>query len=430
MILTCHGADVSAACPVETMIESPSDITNTSIQPKLDDECRNDLSTPKSDEEDEEDESSEEKGDDEDSEEIEEEQRVEDYPQLEGFIISEINNTWNLQSEEKSSPETFTNIYMGLNLDLAPNFNMGLDMSFEAGGDGWNSLKSPSAFVETLTVSYNGELGGISIGKYFLLKQIWDRQPGMFGHFISDDLDLSEAIGIRTWLNLDAFMDSDHYLYGGVFFRDTTPLSGSLASGNGQLLKTDSGVGNTEQFNNGVISLHGDELPFAPSWAYAIGFAYQSPGVDDSESESSFFSGLYGDFDITDDLESFPFTEWLIRSGADGEDQTAMTVLLGSSFQAGAWSFGSSYSHRYLQENSGSKNNFTDHNAQLFASYTFSSGVYIDFGYQFLKEDKVDSHGIRLAIGIPLDFTLNFASKRDHEGHEPDRNQIRRMIRR
>ena len=349
-----------------------------------------------------------------------------------GFTISEINKQWTFEPEEKPLAETFASIYTLFNLNLTQNFNFGLEMSFEMGNDGEIlEFKDPTINIEALTASYSGETGGVGIGKYFLLDGIWDRRPGLFGNFMSDDLDLDGVLAIRSWLNLGHFMDSEHYLYAGVFFRDTTFLSGSLITSNDRLLKDDSGLANTEQFNNFIISLHGDELPYASDWAYSIGFVYQSPGVDDSNSENSYFLGLYGDFDISEETEFFPFTEFLLRTGADGEDQTATTFLVGASFQHGPWNFGTSYSIRHLQENDSSTPSIIDHNAQIFTSYNFSSGVYIDLGYQFLRENETDNHVISLTIGFVFDFSTSFAKEKEGgEAHETDRNIIRQKIRR
>ncbi len=357
---------------------------------------------------------------------------VDFHPKLDGFMVSEFDKTWSFVPDEKPLAETFASIYSLFHLSLTPNFNFGLEMSFDTGNEGeLLEFRNPTINIEALTVSYSGETGGIGIGKYFLLDQIWDRQPGLFGHFISDDLDLDGVLAIRTWLNLGAFMDSEHYLYAGVFYRDTTFLSGSLITSNDRLLKSDGGLANTEQLNNLVISLHGDELPYAPAWAYSIGFVHQSPGEDDSNSENSYFFGLYGDFDISDETEFFPFTEFLYRNGADGENQTATTFLVGTSFQHGAWNFGTSYSHRYFQENDSSAPPVIDHNLQVFTSYNFSSGFYIDLGYQFLREDETNSHAISLTIGLFFDFSKSFAEeKQTGITHETDRNKIRQKIRR
>jgi hypothetical protein len=428
--LILYGADLLAACVEKETLRhtnKPTDVADKLTESKRNEKCQDGRFSLLLDEDErDEDEDEDEDEDDEDDEE------VNFYPNLAGFTISEINKEWTFEPEEKPLAETFASIYTLFDLRLTQNFNFGLEMSFEMGNDGEIlEFKDPTINVEALTASFSGEIGGIGIGKYFLLDEIWDRQPGLFGHFISDDLDLDGVLAIRTWLNLGNFMDSEHYLYAGVFFRDTTFLSGSLITSNDRLLKDDGGLANTEQFNNIVISLYGDELPYASAWAYSIGFVHQSPGEDDSNSENSYFFGLYGDFDISDETEFFPFTEFLYRNGADGENQTATTFLVGTTFQHGAWNVGTSYSYRYFQENDSSAPPIIDHNLQVFTSYNFASGFYIDLGYQFLREDETNSHAISLTIGLFFDFSKSFAEEKEGGvAHETDRNKIRQKIRR
>jgi hypothetical protein len=288
-----------------------------------------------------------------------------------------------------------------------------------------------------LAASYSGEIGGIQLGKLDLLEDIWDRGFEFFSNFQTVDLDLTEVIGLRTWWNLDTFLESEHYLSGGVFFQDTSFLSGNLKTGEDRLRKEDGGLANTEQLNNFFISLHGYELPFVSDWEYAIGFARQLAGEGDSNDELSLFSGLYGDYEFSEDAVFSPYVELLHRSGADGQDQDATTALVGLYFEKGPWIVGVSYSYRNTNvnkfededEDEVDLGNYNDNNAQLFVSYTFPFGLYVDGGYQYLREEGEDIHTIGVAIGYPFEFFVSPSAKRAEEPSERD-DRIRRKTRR
>jgi hypothetical protein len=243
-------------------------------------------------------------------------------------------------------------------------------------------------------------------------------------------LDISETIGLRAWLDLSSFMGTDHYLYGAVFFRDDTPLGRSIFTQRDRLLSDISGLAYTGKLNNWMVSLHGYEIPFAPDWEYAIGAVSQSPGLGDLNRELSIFSGVYGEFDLSDDIAVSPMVEVLYRDGADGKNQDAVSTLLSLSFEDGPWVYGASYSHRHLIDHVNNDEVTDDDEAQLFASYYFDSGIYVDFGYQFLNEDGEAQNAVSLAVGMPLEFTKNLYGEEKPAGKKLARKSIKRIIRR
>ncbi len=259
---------------------------------------------------------------------------------------------------------------------------------------------------------------------------IWNRQLNLFDNLPSDDLDISDTIGVRAWLDFSSFLETEHFLYGGVFFRDDTPLGRSLFTQRAPLRSDVTGPAYTGKLNNWMVSLHGYELPFAPDWEYAIGAVSQSPGLGDRNRELSIFSGVYGELDLSDDLTFSPMAEVLYRDGADGKNQDAVSAVLSLSFEDGPWVYGTSYSHRHLIDHANNDDMTDDNEAQLFASYYFDSGAYIDFGYQFLSEDGEAQNAVSFAVGIPLEFTANLYGKEKPPKKGLERKNIKRIIRR
>lgn len=358
--------------------------------------------------------------------------------QLSGFINSEVEaaQDWLSDSEGDSQAGLSANMYGLVSLQLTSGLKLGTELSFETEGDGeYLALESPSLFLKTLNFSYSGELGGIGFGKvnHFnednLVDSIWERSVNLFTSFPSSDLDLSETIGVRAWLNLGHFLDIDHYLYGGVFFQDTT-LNRSVFTQRAPSNTNDNNLSNTGKPNNWVISLHGDELPYLPDWEYSVGVVKQLPGIDDLNSELSVFSGIYGEFDLDNDMEISPFGEFVYRDGANGQNQSAASVLLSLSVDTKPWIFGISYSHRHLIDHDNDNEVTDDSDAQLFASYYFESGLSVDVGYQFLKQDSETAHAINLAVSIPFEFMTNLYGTDKAVAKGLTRNSMKRKIRR
>ena len=372
----------------------------------------------------------------------EDEEEDDDDPPLEtghlsGFLNSEATHDWIGQFNGDSQTALSANLSSLINIQLTSNLNLGVETSFETEGGGqYFAFESPSLFLNTLTIAYTEEIGGMGLGKFNQLNEhnlvdtIWDRQLNLFNNYPSDDLDLSDVIGLRTWLNLGSFLETDHYLYGGVFFRDDTPLGRSIFTQRTRLLSDTSGLAYTGKLNNWMVSLHGDELPYAPDWEYAIGAVSQSPGLGDLNRELSIFSGVYGEFDLSDDIAFSSMAEVLYRDGADGKNQDAASTLLSLSFEDGSWVYGASYSHRHLIDHANNDQVTDDDEAQLFASYYFDSGAYIDFGYQFLNEDGEAQNAVSLAIGMPLEFTKNLYGEEKPAAKKLERKSIKRIIRR
>jgi hypothetical protein len=371
----------------------------------------------------------------------EDDDKDEDIPlepgQLSGFVNPELTHDWVDGNSADAKTQLSANLSSLINLQITSNLKLGVETSFEMEGGGqYFAFESPSLFLNTLTIAYAGEWGGIGAGKYNPLNEdnlvdpIWDRQLNLFDNFPSNDLDISDTIGLRTWFNLGSFLETDHYLNGGVFFRDDTPLGRSIFTQRTPLPSDVTGLAYTGKLNNWMISLHGDELPYAPDWEYAIGAVSQAPGLGDLNRELSIFSGVYGEFDLSDDIAVSPMAEVLYRDGADGKNQDVVSAVLSLSFEDGPWIYGSSYSHRHLIDHANNDDITDDNEAQLFTSYYFDSGAYIDFGYQFLSEDGEAQNAVSLAVGIPFEFTANLYGKEKAPKKGLERKSIKRIIRR
>jgi hypothetical protein len=351
-------------------------------------------------------------------------------PEFSGYMLGELDQDWIEQAGEDAKAELFAIFYGAFDLDLSEYLSFALELGAESSGDGqYLAFEEADVFLETLYASFSGESAGVSFGKLYLLDDVWgNRHPGLFLTYPNEDLDLSGVIAVEGWIDVTPFLDSDNYLDVAVFFRDTSVLGETLFRGGQRLRREDGGPGNTESFDNVVVSLYGAALPFAPEWEYALGGYLQSAGEGDSAEETGAFAGVYGEYALPHGMTMLPIAELLFRDDPDGESGSGFDYLVGASFEKDAWSFGALHSHRNLDLDEPDGDDGSDDEVQVFASYAFGRGFYLDLGYQYQHVDGGDDHAVTLAIGITTDFSITRAGRARGEDQK-ELEHIRRRVR-
>jgi len=351
-------------------------------------------------------------------------------PELSGYLLGELDQDWTQEAGEDSLTELFAIFYGSFDLDLTEHLGLSLEIGAQSSGDGgYLAFEEAEVAVETLYATWSGEAGGVSLGKLYLLDDVFgNRQPGLFLTYPNEDLDLSGVIAVQGWLDLTPQLESDNILDAAVFYRDTSVLGETLFRGGRRLRAEDGGPANTERFDNAVVSLHGDELPFATNWEYALGGYLQSAGDGDTADETGAFAGVYGEYALPRGMTMLPIAELLFRDDPDGEPGSGFDYLIGASFDKDAWTFGALHSHRNLDFDDPGEDDASDNEVQVFASYAFGSGVYVDLGYQYQHVDGGEDHAVTLAIGITTDFSITRAG-RARGADEKELEHIRRRVR-
>lgn len=354
-----------------------------------------------------------------------------------------INPEITLDSNKTTDDKTFSALslstYGFFQLQLTDAFNVTAEASLSTQGDEGQYLafEKPELTFSSLALAYSDGDLGIAVGKFDLQRdagyfnQIWGRQLYGLNTFAVEDLDLSDVIGLRGWIDLGDD-ENDHYLYVGSFFRDNTALSDSYLSRSGNDRDELTGLGYTKKLNNWTVSLHGDEIPYIADWEYVVGVSKLAPDeAEDDNREISTFTGFYGDYELSNDLSISPIVEVLYRDGADGIDQNVLSASAGVTFSDDNWAYGGYYGFRRTSDKE-EREITRDKEAQVFVTYTFDSGMYIDFAHQFALLDEDKNNTTILAVGIPLTFNFNgnIYGKQPNENDKPQMNQIRRIIRR
>lgn len=351
-------------------------------------------------------------------------------PEFSGYLLAELDQDWTQEAGEDALTELFAIFYGSFDLDLTEHLGLSLEIGAQSSGDGgYLAFEEAEVAVETLYATWSGEAGGVSLGKLYLLDDVFgNRQPGLFLTYPNEDLDLSGVIAVEGWLDLTPSLESYNILDVAVFYRDTSVLGETLFRGGRRLRAEDGGPANTESFDNAVVSLHGDELPFASNWEYALGGYLQSAGDGDTADETGAFAGVYGEYALPRGMTMLPIAELLFRDDPDGEPGSGFDYLLGASFEKEAWTFGALHSHRNLDFDDPGEDDASDNEVQVFASYAFGSGVYVDLGYQYQHVDGGEDHAVTLAIGITTDFSITRAG-RARGADEKELEHIRRRVR-
>ncbi len=367
--------------------------------------------------------------DEEDEEDYEDE--TGDPNPLEGFVSFESNQYWtSSDDDDESHAELYLSSFSFLEMNFTPNLSLELEASYESGGDGdYFAISEHYLWVDTLVAFYSRDESawGLGIGKIDPLYDVWDLSLGVFSTFQGDDLDLIGVVGLEVGWDFTDDSDGDHYLNIATFFQDTSPLGGSIIGDDERLSLADGGVGNTEEFNNYVVSLSGDDPFWGSDGEYSIGMVWQSPGLDDETGELSGFAGLHGSTEFGEDIEAYPFIELLVRDGADGEAKTATTVAVGTAWESEHWFVSASYSFRHTELDD-SDADFDDYSIEISLGRVFNSGAYFDLGYQYLREDGDAEQGIILNFGFLIDFVFGPSGAR-MPGERADLERVRRRQR-
>lgn len=400
---------------------------------------------------------------DEDSDELDEEddeegddEEEEEAGDFESLIIPEATLAYDREGEEASPTELSMNIYAYYQMMVTDDLEFLLEGEVNtqsAGSDDHLALQKPELTISTLGFNFYTDFGGVGFGKFDFLRDeglfdaIWARQLYGRSSLPAADLDLSDVIGVRAWLDLEDVLPGSHSLYLGAFFRDNTFLNDAYLSRSGNSDERITGLGYTRRLNNWVISLQGGDFETLPGWEYVVGATMltnnsQDDLVSDDEDdeaddlaivnrEISLFTGLYGEFEVTNELEVNPLIEILYRDGADGFDQNVLSFATGVALNQGNWTYGGYYSNRRTHDKL-EEEYLYDSQLQAFISYTFDSGVYLDIEHQRNIFDSDRSNATFVSLGIPITFSSegNIYGRRSTKSTDEPKSNVRRFIRR
>jgi hypothetical protein len=330
-------------------------------------------------------------------------------PRLLGTVTVEIEQDWTPEADDpdRETADLFATVDGFLRLQLTPELNLQSDLVFEPVNDSrqnYRAFEGHGLIVETLAAEYEDAAGSVKIGKFDPIEGIWDRATRFFDSFIDDDFDLSESIAARGQLAVQGAAIGVHSLTGSAFFADTSILSDPRLSDESRLDRQDGGLANTERFDNAVVTVNTESLPFLPQVGYALGLARRSAGTTEGRGETALFAGLYGLAEPDGDTEIEGFLQVLRLENAGGEDGSTVSYLIGGTVTLDRWQILTAHSARFRDDPDRGGALRTDIDWQVSAGYTFEAGFYVYGAYRYGDDPDGESHSLGAFIGYELDF--------------------------
>ncbi len=217
------------------------------------------------------------------------EQEIEDFepsfPRIEGELVIELQNDWQYDSDDTANQ--FNNLYTTTEGDfnlypfkelegLFVNLHLTLEQINTGSGSGNKFFEQQGAFVENISLNYEGEWWSVIGGKYGPNFSIaYDAAPGIYGTDLSEeDIEIAEKWGFGGSLTYADETLGAHTLSSSLFTADKTILSESIINNRGRLTSSDGGPTNTNSLGSAVVAIDGSGFAFSPGLSYQIGGAY------------------------------------------------------------------------------------------------------------------------------------------------------------
>ena len=335
-------------------------------------------------------------------------QAGESYPAIEGSLSVEIQSDRTYKATDRNEertdsyatiePEFVVRMTPALSLvaagtlepvrDLRP----GRDRSFEDHG----------FYLSDLFLVWEGDRWEMAGGKLTApFGLAWDLAPGIYGTDFAEDYELAERLGLMAGLMLGNETYGAHAVRIAAFRLDNSALSQSIFTKRGRLDRDEGLPANTSKFSSVSLTIDGD-LPMVEGLGYHLGAMRQARGgrgaVKTAKAETGFVAGLTHEWEMGEVTLS-PLVEAVRIRDADGDDGVNRRYLTaGAGAEWGAWNAALSGTRR---STSGSE---TDRLLQLSAGYTFSTGIGLDLGWRYAREN-----GDRFrTIGALLSYDLEF----------------------
>jgi hypothetical protein len=271
------------------------------------------------------------------------------YPQISGEVDARIFSQSTTSATDRR--QRGTNIFMrgeiSAGLFLSPEWSIQTTIETEPVGEvepngGTTALRYQAAFIEELRLDwrptdrltlYGGKFSApFGRGHHDFPGLLLDVRAHEV-YLIKESLGLG---GTATYISDARF--GEHDISVAAFAFDTSPLSETAftrkrcCEGDFERFSRNSrrqgGPGNTGQFDNFVIALDGDKMPFLPNTSYHLAFLSRGPGVDGTKRETGFAAGLRHEIRWSEELRTLLFGEFVQFRGAGGNPREAGPEIL------------------------------------------------------------------------------------------------------
>jgi hypothetical protein len=120
----------------------------------------------------------------------------------------------------------------------------------------------------------------------------------------------------------------------------------------------------------------------------------------------NFGGGLYGSFELAEDLAIEPLVELVHFENADGSDHSLDIVTVGAGFVHGPRNLALAYAGAFRDPDDSSVEDLDVRLYQVSAGYSFDFGFSVDLGYKFVDEEGVGSHTVGVLFHDCIDLVV------------------------
>jgi len=334
------------------------------------------------------------------------------YPRIEAVIPFEIEHDYAFDSDVSANElhNTFAVIEPEISIQFSENWSIEAGLVFENVNDpvGDRFFEDQGLFIEQLFLQYAGDNFTVIAGKFNPVFGVaWDRAPGIYGVDFAEDYEITERIGFGADYTFGSETSGEHTVSASTFLADTSFLAQTFINSRGQPRIGDGGPSNTEDFSSFAVSLDSESVPALGGLGYTLGVSHQGEGRGDADDQLGLAVGVFGSFDITDDLVFEPVVEYVILENAGGTVADTDYYTVGGALLHGPWNVSLSYTGRNMDPNTAGAADVEDHLFQASTGYAFENGLTADFGYRFAEEGRVDTHILGLLFTYELEVSTN-----------------------
>jgi len=263
--------------------------------------------------------------------------------------------------------------------------------------------------IDMLKLDYSGERFSLFAGRYEPASEIFPESPTFFGNY-SNYINLDEKISLGGAVRLGNESTDEHWLTLHLFHVDTSFLSAPLLSGLDEVDKEDGGTGNTEKFDNGLLTFHGSSNYGAGRVDYVLGYGEQQPGLDLELVEKMSIGALYGVIKPSENYEIELGLELLDIENANNNPEDHSTVTISAYYNAWPLGIGLAYSEREVTPNDASEEAATGRIVEVVVRYWINDNWSLESALETIDETSFEETLFGLVLVYSFDEVVLPAS--------------------
>jgi hypothetical protein len=241
-------------------------------------------------------------------------------------------------------------------------------------------------------------------GRYEPAAHIFGYAPIFFGNYTTD-LDLYGRIGIGASTKFSVKKGNVLRLTGHLFYLDTSRFSGEVFKNKLTNDISDGGVGNTEKFNNYLITLDGLAHVSPSSVRFTFGAGRQNKSKFEDDNEKILFTSLFNSIPRDNGAAIELSFDVLSLRNAGGLPEDNYSTTFGAGYSNWPFYLGAAYSRRLVRNNTNGERR-TDQSIELVYRRGVSKLSYIESAYRWVRENNIEENEIGIAYTYSVDWLV------------------------